>query len=171
MTTNQTYVPHLEKIVSGVLVCPLRLGHSGLDTVLRLPHDEALGMDLNISSLTGHRDTYLDTKQWNSHKTKRLTKCSEDHTVHCNMVGPVHPLTFGKSRYVAIFIVIRSRFANVYTISQRSEVLGCLIEFIACPERTSGVAVRHFHSDQAEEYLPLGTYLSQKDIVQTLSSA
>lgn len=148
-----------------------RFGHVDIETIRKMPENYVEGMDLNITAQSRHCGTCLEAKQTKAPTTGKLAKSDEDHIVHSDVIGPIHPQTLGNSRYIVTFIVEKSRFAKVYVINQRAEVQDRLLEFIAWLERMTGTSVKRFHSDQAKEYVALRTHFRQNGIVQTFSSA
>lgn len=76
--------------------------------------------------------------------------------MHSDVKGPIHPTCNG-SRYFVTFIHDKSRYAKVFAIKTRDEVLSCAIKAMAFFERQgshdSGLCVKEIVFDGAKEYL------------------
>lgn len=148
-----------------------RLGHISKDRIKKMANGMVDGINLREKANTIDCTQYIESKQNKSPAVGTLAKGTVHHVVHSDVIGPVSPRTAGGARYVMTFIVKASRYAKVFFIKNRSEILRCFKEFQAWIELTTDVLVKQVHSDNAKEYKSLDKYLKQEGISQTFSTS
>ena len=82
---------------------------------------------------------------------KRATEPLE--IVHSDVCGPMQDKSKGGSRYMLTFIDDQSRYANVYSIHSKSEVLLKFEENVSYVKKQFGLKVKTLRSDIGGKYL------------------
>ncbi|KAL4348689.1 hypothetical protein GQ457_17G010100 [Hibiscus cannabinus] len=72
--------------------------------------------------------------------------------VHTDVCGPIKPPSFGKSRYLLLFIDDYSRKTWVYFLKQKSEAFGAFKNVKALVEKESGFEIKSLRSDRGGEF-------------------
>ena len=72
--------------------------------------------------------------------------------IYSDVCGPIGVESFGGSKYFVSFIDGFSRYAHVYTISNKSEVIKCFEDYCKIVENETGKKVRSIRSDNGGEY-------------------
>ena len=160
-----------EESPSGVELWHRRLGHISKDRIEKMADGMVEGLDTKQKAKKISCVPCVEAKQAKSPAIGKLAKGDIHHVIHSDIIGPISPRTIGGARYILCFIVEASRYAKIFIIKKRSEVLACFKEFQSWIERTTDVLVKRFHSDNAKEYVSMGKYLREEGITQTFSTA
>ena len=147
-----------------------RFGHVSKSQIEQMANLHVDGINFSVEAQTIDCTNCVYSKHHKSPCTGRLVKGRVEHVIHSDIIGPIGPLSLGDGRFILCFIVEKSRYAKVYILKKRSEVESCYREFQAWLERTTGVLVKRFHSDNAKEYEALGSYFAREGIVQSFST-
>lgn len=162
---------HPKMQLNGTDLWHCRLGHVGRETVKSMSGRHVEGMDISVSARSETCEPFPRALQTKYPATGRLAQLEDDHIVHSDNFGPIHPQTSAKSTYIIKFTAERSRLAKFNTIKPRSELHDCLALFRAWLERKTSKKVKQSHSYQAIKYVSLGEHFRQERIMQTMSSA
>ena len=155
---------------AGVDLWHRRLGHISKDTVRKMFDGVVDGMSLSDKPESIGCEPCVMSKQTKSPSTGTLVKDHVGPAIHSDIIGPMRPKSLGGGNYLLCFVVDTVRYGKVFVIKKRSEVREKLAEFLSWLEVQTDVRVKRFHSDGAKEFVALGKYLSEKGIVQTMST-
>ena len=76
--------------------------------------------------------------------------------VYSDVCGKISVPSLGKSCYFVTFIDDYSRYAHVYMLQAKSQVLEAFKEFVAMAENQSGQKLKRLRSDNGGEYKSKG---------------
>ena len=133
-----------------------RFGHLGFDT-LKLMNEKSIvdGIKLNVKEEVSHdcegcakgkmqRTPFPRRSQHKSNEVLEL--------VHSDVCGPMHVKSLGGLKYFLTFNDDFSRFASVYFLKTKSQVLETFKEFVASVKNQTEKRIKTLRSDNGGEY-------------------
>jgi len=129
------------------------LGHLGFDDIKQLAKSE---IPLEISgSMSNPTCEFCQlakhTRTPNSNQaTHRATSPIE--LIHSDLAGPMVTPSLGGAKYFLQFIDDYSRHTTIYTIRNKSDVIGCFRKYKALVENQQSKKIKRFRSDGGGEY-------------------
>uniref|UniRef100_A0ABD2WNV4 Uncharacterized protein n=1 Tax=Trichogramma kaykai TaxID=54128 RepID=A0ABD2WNV4_9HYME len=109
-----------------------RLGHTSRDYLIKLQKECDLLSKAKFGKEISDCDICIRAKMEKlPFKNNRTRSDRPLHTIHADTMGPIKPSSFpGSNRYVIVLIDDFSRYARVYSISNKTESGDCLEEFL-----------------------------------------
>ena len=139
-----------------------RLGHTGVDKICALLRQ---GLLPNVSS---KRAPCADCVAGKQHRHPFPGTFSDalkpGDIIHSDVVGPLPPSHSGL-RYLVSFIDEFTRYATIFAMTHKSDVLHCFQTFVREFERLHDTKIKAIHSDNGGEYAPVAKYADELGIM------
>jgi len=133
-----------------------RMGHLNARDLMKLVKRESIsGIKPNgdkVNELLSC-DVCLRGKMSELPFTKATEICTEKlNIIHSDVVGPMRVKSFGGARFFVTFIDDSTRWCEIYTLKNKSEVLECFKTYKSLVEKQTGARIKQFQSDNGREY-------------------
>jgi transposase InsO family protein len=135
-----------------------RFGHLGVDGLIKLKNRR---MVTGLEELQSG-ETFVDCVVCHQGKQSRLPFPKEKENprslevldlIHSDLVGPITPMSSGRSRYILTFLDDRSHYAWVFLLQHKGDVFSVFLEWKAMAELMTGKKVKTFRSDNGGEFV------------------
>ena len=132
-----------------------RFGHLGVNNLEKLRRDQLVdGFDYDVSKEQKFCEPCIDGK----HHQQPFPKTGGERStellgiVHSDVCGKIETKSLGGTEYFVTFIDDQSRYVWTYVLKHKSEVFKKFTEWKAMVERSSGMKLKKFRTDNGGEY-------------------
>ena len=131
-----------------------QLAHLNKDDVKKLAK-MVDGMRIKVGTTVGVCEPCLEGKQTRQPSHQPATRATELlELIHSDTCGPIHPVTYGGTKYYVSFMDDHSRMTRIYPLKNKSSavVLEKFMEFKTEVEKQTGSQIKRLRTDGGGEY-------------------